>query len=1079
MKKTLLFLFFLSLQCLHAQITLDHNIGTNLIDSGMPSCEEDESWARIFKVSDFGVGPGEQLIIRSAEIGLLQTNPGASMYFSVGGFVDYNSKTPGYENPYNNLGQRGLGSPPVVTGGPEIFSYQFEQPIVVPANYEYIIIIFHKQDDHYNPESSLFKVAGTTNDTGESWYLGCDQRYLWRNTNELPTPIPNANFYINAKADIVPLELTGSTTRLSHNTCDDIIETDIYSCKDSFIYWARDFQLAKYGISNDEEFIIKSGQVAVNKTGWTANLTFNIYEIDDNFPYSFSEDNLIGSSQTERLQPDIGRSSQIITVNFETPVTVPTGVKRILVEVHKGIIGGQGVAFIAGSTQDTGTSWQRNCTPNHDNIYRSTADFGFPDANFYINVTGDVKHKLNIFSMSISNICSEFLKEFSIEDEAKLSSVQWDFGDPASGTDNTSDQLSPYHDFSKDGIYTITARVTGKDGRIESLSETIDVKEPPTAYGIKDVYTCETTAGTGISNSFDLSHVEQQVLQGQTGKVITYIDGTGKSYDALPNPFTNRVINRETIKVRVAHADNPCCYSETSFDLIVNPLPHINPIDDLVFCDTDTDGFTTFDISSLRNDLLGSQPDLELTLIHEDGQQIMEPLPQKVSNKVSNQETIRVQVLNTRTGCSSESSFKLIVSNIPNIGSLPDLIGCDDNNDGISEYFDTSQIENLVLNGQTGTAITYYDAAGNSLPSPLPNPYISTKEAITIRVTNSQTGCYAETKLNLITSAKPQINQPVIRFACDVGNGYSTFDLSSLEQEIIGSQTGLKIYYFDENGTTLSSPLSDNFQNTSAWSQRIAIRVENSSNSLCFSETYLDLTVNALPELAIDNNFVICDQEPGLQLSRNETFDLWQWEDPTGSIISNTSEAYLSLEGSYVLTIGENQNGIMCKNSYVFQLKRSESPAIQKVDFADWSNNNYIEIQTIGDGDFEYSIDGFNFQDSELFPYISGGVYDVTIRDKAGCGTDSKKVVLIDYKKFFTPNGDGFNDYWQIEGIDAFPDATILIYDRYGKLLRQLTPQDIGWDGTFKSGQMPSDDYWFHVDLGNGRVYKNHFTLKR
>ena len=81
--------------------------------------------------------------------------------------------------------------------------------------------------------------------------------------------------------------------------------------------------------------------------------------------------------------------------------------------------------------------------------------------------------------------------------------------------------------------------------------------------------------------------------------------------------------------------------------------------------------------------------------------------------------------------------------------------------------------------------------------------------------------------------------------------------------------------------------------------------------------------------------------------------------------------------------------------------------------------------------------------------------------------------------KVFTPNGDGFNDYWQIEGAEAFPDAKIYIFNRFGKLLKELSPQATGWDGSFADQKLPSDDYWFHVDLGDGRIYKNHFTLKR
>lgn len=81
--------------------------------------------------------------------------------------------------------------------------------------------------------------------------------------------------------------------------------------------------------------------------------------------------------------------------------------------------------------------------------------------------------------------------------------------------------------------------------------------------------------------------------------------------------------------------------------------------------------------------------------------------------------------------------------------------------------------------------------------------------------------------------------------------------------------------------------------------------------------------------------------------------------------------------------------------------------------------------------------------------------------------------------KYFTPNNDGFHDYWQIEGISNYPNAVIDIYDRYGKLLKQLNSNDFGWDGTFNGKALGSNDFWFIVDLGNDKPIEGHFTLKR
>jgi gliding motility-associated-like protein len=92
-------------------------------------------------------------------------------------------------------------------------------------------------------------------------------------------------------------------------------------------------------------------------------------------------------------------------------------------------------------------------------------------------------------------------------------------------------------------------------------------------------------------------------------------------------------------------------------------------------------------------------------------------------------------------------------------------------------------------------------------------------------------------------------------------------------------------------------------------------------------------------------------------------------------------------------------------------------------------------------------------------------------------------VKIIDYPHYFTPNGDGIHDTWNIVGLAGQPGAKIFIFDRYGKLLKQISSTGAGWDGTYNGYLMPSDDYWFTVDYAdeNGvmKQFKAHFAMKR
>lgn len=1082
MKNILSFLFVFIYFNISAQIKLTHNIGNTPIDTGMFSCEDrDEGWSRIFKLSDFGIRVNEQFIIKSGQVALSKSSSGAYLQFNVYS-IDENFPIFFYSlYPRTVLGSRGIGRAPIISGGPKIIDVEFEAPIIIPAGTERILVTVQKIVDFYNPASAEVIIAGTEDDTGESWYEGCQDNYSLKPTTELNIPVSNANFYINVTGEAENISRKGSTLRLTHNVCDDIIETNISSCTSTYIYWARTFILKEFGISTNEEFVINSGQVGITKTGWLPEISFNIYKIDENFPTSFSETDLIGSSQYQQLSPNIDRSPQIIQVDFDTPIVIPANVERILVEVHKGIVYGDGVAFIAGSTQDNDLSWQRGCyASSNPNEYASTESFGRPDANFYINISGNVNHVTNNFEMNISNICSEFLKEFSVENRANVASIVWDFGDPKSGINNTSTDKSPYHDFSSDGIYTITANVTANDGSVETLTETIDVEEPPNAYGIDNIEACEDNFQSGISSSFDTAGIHAQVLGGQTNKVVTYIDGSGNEYSTFPNPFTNTVKDVETITVRVSHENNPCCYSETTFDLIINPNPNIESVSDLVVCSNETNGFSVFNLQEVKENIITNSTNLIVTFYHENGNEIQGSLD-AVENLVVNEEEITVKVINTNTNCYSETKFKLKTNPIPLANLLTELIGCDDNNDGISEYFDTSNIEFEVLGGQTGMELTYFDINGNLLTSLLPNPYtniIQYQEQIIVRVTNPITSCYAETPLILKTSTKPQINKPQDIYSCNLDNGFAEFDLSNVENQIVGSQNGLIVLFFDSNGNSLVNSLTS-FRNTQPWVQTIHARVENELNAQCYSETSFDLIVNELPIVNIENSYFLCDLEPFYNLIIDDSLDSYLWQYQDGSTISNTNTIKLEKAGSYSLLVSKNINGVFCINNFNFELVRSQLPKIIDVKIKELSDENYIEVFVSGDGDFEYSIDGVNYKSGSTFNNIQGGIYNVSVRDRSGCGEDFQEVILLDYPKYFTPNGDNINDLWQIKGLQKFPNAQIFIYDRYGKLLKQISANSSGWDGSFKGSLMDASDYWFQANLDNERQIIGHFALKR
>ena len=145
-----------------------------------------------------------------------------------------------------------------------------------------------------------------------------------------------------------------------------------------------------------------------------------------------------------------------------------------------------------------------------------------------------------------------------------------------------------------------------------------------------------------------------------------------------------------------------------------------------------------------------------------------------------------------------------------------------------------------------------------------------------------------------------------------------------------------------------------------------------------------------------------------------------------------------------------------------------------------------VEIVPVGDGNYEYAINGGEFQDDPIFEDVPPGTNTVIINDKNGCGTTQPiEFLVVGYPKFFTPNSDGAHDNWTVYGVERLQNPVVYIFDRYGKLLKQVNV-NVGWDGTFNGRDMPSSDYWFRLEYGRdedglivAKSVRRHFSLVR
>lgn len=625
---------------------------------------------------------------------------------------------------------------------------------------------------------------------------------------------------------------------------------------------------------------------------------------------------------------------------------------------------------------------------------------------------------------------------------------------------------------------------------------------------------CDTDGNLDGKTNFDLTINNNIAIGNQSNIVPTYYTSNNDAFlEKNPIPdFTNfrNSVNPQKVYMRLTNSSTGC-FNVSGFVLKVNSGLDINPPTNLKGCDTDNDGFYTFNLS--ENDAINPDP-INNTITYFSSEtdatsnNITNKLPLTYTNKVANtSETIWARIEDSTTGCFSTTSFKIEIFELPAITNYFEFKQCDEDgtNDGFTE-FNLNEANVYLTNNNSNLAVTYYlnTTDANSGNNPI-NPYPfsnQTQSTVYARIEN-ENGCYRIAQVDLLVSSThfptDYLKTVTTCDLDDVNDGISTFILKDNDAEIINqfpSGQNLNVFYYrnlndaqlEQNEIDKNTPYSNEVPEN----QTIYVRVESEDNGACFGlGPHLQLVVNKRPEFELDSTAIYCQNLYPITISTynpkgNYTY---QWTDENNTFISNSSNATISSEGTYTV-IATSQYG--CESfPHTIQVNPSIIATISQNDIqiVDDSENNSITINTnnLGIGDYEFALDDSfgNYQDEPIFTNVAPGIHTIYIQDKNNCGIAQIDVSIIGYPKFFTPNNDGINDTWKVLGVNEsfYANSNIFIFDRFGKLITQIDPKGKGWDGIFNGQYLPASDYWFSVELidkdGNIRIKKGHFSLIR
>jgi len=612
------------------------------------------------------------------------------------------------------------------------------------------------------------------------------------------------------------------------------------------------------------------------------------------------------------------------------------------------------------------------------------------------------------------------------------------------------------------------------------------------ANPVNNITACDNNNDGFANFTIDITDIENQVLGAQTGLPVSFLDDLGNPL-TLTNPFTNTIANTQTITVVVG--DLTGCFAQTTFDLIALPAPNVPNLTNETRCDSYTlpviasgnyytgpngtgtqlnagDAITTSQTLFIYQEI-GTAPNIcsdesnftvtinETSVVDIIADQVacdsfilptltfgnyfLGPngtgMPLNAGDTITTSQTVYIfSETGTNPNCTDQSSFIVTINTTPTVDTLANETACDS--------FTLLPIAN-------GNYFTGTNGTGTQLNA---GDVITLSQTIYVyEETGTTPNCFDETSFMVTINTTPSADILTNQVACD------SFTLPTLT-------TGN--YFTGANGTGTQL----NAGATITTSQTIYIYAETATNPNCSDESSFTVTINTTPTIDSINDVQICESYQ-LPILTNGTY--YTGANGTGTQL-NSGDTILNSQTIYIYSESGTAPNCSAENSFEVTINPETDFSLTDANL-DIDEQNVIVNMTDLSIEYEYAIDSGNFQSSNEFFNLTEGIHTLTVRDENGCVEKfiDFEIVITKFNipAYFTPNSDGYHDTWQIEDTEN-TIKSIQIFDRYGKLLKQIGPQS-SWDGTYRGKLLPVNDYWYVVTLNSNKQLKGHFTLKR
>ncbi|MFL9834739.1 T9SS type B sorting domain-containing protein [Chryseobacterium terrae] len=461
---------------------------------------------------------------------------------------------------------------------------------------------------------------------------------------------------------------------------------------------------------------------------------------------------------------------------------------------------------------------------------------------------------------------------------------------------------------------------------------------------------------------------------------------------------------------------------------------------------------TQFDFTTLSSDIINGNSNFSVTYHNDNNDAIVgdNPLTVAMVDETTTyyyrlKYTDPTNPTNPINGCFQLGKFKFRKGNI--VPKNATLQACNNNGAGTGTFnLNTAD----VFNEPTATKKYYPTLADlNAGTNEITNytAYVSAPKTIYVKVTSSE-GCTASSTITL-SFFPVVVVYPATMESCFIEGAITTatFDLT---QANVNSQSGITKRFFKSEANALAGTNeiipATNFISTST---DVYVRVTN--NDGCYAITKITLKVLPPVKSSVLKDKTIC-LEDKTTLDAGAGFDGYEWS--TGATTQT------------ITNVGVGAYWVKLKTGKCFTLQEvhvypSQQPVIASIDI---TNNTITVNASGGSAPYQYSLDGINWQDSNVFTGLPRGENKIFVKDSFDCNPIQIQVTVPNLINAITPNGDNVNDEIDYSALAYKKNLVFTVYNRYGNKIYQADKiRNYKWNGTSGGKKIQTGTYWYTI----------------